>query len=250
MHLENNQIKIYIISKRTDEVNDWQLRNLDLSLVTPDMLIDEVRQLIFDVKLEQQSLFQTMSNSSRQPSENGQIYNNISNMNSINLSNMNSNNSYHNLSNNNNPDSMLSYIDQNQTGHTTNTNNNTTNYMLVSFTEFRKLVLRCLKKRDGNNSKSYIFAPKKRPIIALEMIQKEKNQETFHPKINSISETLNEIRKKRLEQNVNSSIHDAPQINISKNNITTNNNTDMSSSKLEKGMCVVFVCCLPYYYYI
>ena len=66
-----------------------------------------------------------------------------------------------------------------------------TQNMLVSFESFRKLVLKCMKRRDGTG-RSYVYVPKKKADVTLQMIQNDLKEETFQPKIdkNSISMSL------------------------------------------------------------
>eukprot|EP01038_Epipyxis_sp_PR26KG_P011579 gene11579-15507_t len=61
--------------------------------------------------------------------------------------------------------------------------------LIVNFTEFRLLVFKCMKHRNGTG-KAYIYAPKKKPEMALQMIRKELKEETFHPQIDKTSEQL------------------------------------------------------------
>jgi hypothetical protein len=69
--------------------------------------------------------------------------------------------------------------------------------MLVSFPSFRKLILQCMKKRDGTG-KSYVYVPKKKPDVTLQMIQEQLKEETFRPTIDRNSANLCLKRHKEL----------------------------------------------------
>jgi hypothetical protein len=69
--------------------------------------------------------------------------------------------------------------------------------MLVSFASFRKLVLKCMKRRDGTG-RSYVYVPKKKPDMAMQMIQEKLKEETFRPTIDRNSAALCMRRHKDL----------------------------------------------------
>jgi hypothetical protein len=64
-----------------------------------------------------------------------------------------------------------------------------TNNMLVSFDSFRALVLKCMKRRDGTG-RSYVYVPKKKADVTMQMIQNNLKEETFRPTIDKNSATL------------------------------------------------------------
>ncbi len=57
-------------------------------------------------------------------------------------------------------------------------------------------MLKCLKKREGPG-RAYVYAPKKRPDVAIRMIQQLRAEETFAPVIDSLSDTLSQRRSGR-----------------------------------------------------
>jgi hypothetical protein len=61
--------------------------------------------------------------------------------------------------------------------------------MVVSFLKFRDLILYCLSKRHGTG-KNYIYAPKKKPVVAMELINKGLAEETFAPQLDPRSAAL------------------------------------------------------------
>jgi hypothetical protein len=56
----------------------------------------------------------------------------------------------------------------------------------TSLLSFRLLVKRCLARRDGTG-KSYLYAPKKKPEVAMQMVLDEQRHETFKPFMNPAS---------------------------------------------------------------
>lgn len=69
--------------------------------------------------------------------------------------------------------------------------------MLVSFASFRKLMLECMKRRDGTG-RSYVYVPKKKPDVTIQMIQNKLKEETFRPTIDKNSAALCMRRHKEL----------------------------------------------------
>lgn len=69
--------------------------------------------------------------------------------------------------------------------------------MLVSFATFRLLMLKCMKRRDGTG-RSYVYVPKKKPDVAIQMIQNKLKEETFRPTIDKNSAALCMRRHKDL----------------------------------------------------
>jgi hypothetical protein len=67
----------------------------------------------------------------------------------------------------------------------------------VTYQQFKSLVSKCLKKREGTGH-SYVYAPKKRPEVAIQMISNQLKEETFMPSIDKIS---NNICKNRFKHN-------------------------------------------------
>lgn len=67
----------------------------------------------------------------------------------------------------------------------------------VTYQQFKSLVSKCLKKRDGTGH-SYVYAPKKRPEVAIQMISKQLKEETFAPVIDKMS---NKLCKNRYKHN-------------------------------------------------
>jgi hypothetical protein len=79
--------------------------------------------------------------------------------------------------------------------------------MRVDFRKFKELVLYCLKKRHGTG-KNYIYAPKKKPDVAMETINKVLAQETFAPQLDPKSAKLGRKRiSNRGELNLHTHTH-------------------------------------------
>jgi len=58
--------------------------------------------------------------------------------------------------------------------------------LLTSYKEFARLVRKCVRQREGVG-KHYLYAPKKRAEVALQMVLEEQREETFKPTINPAS---------------------------------------------------------------
>ena len=56
----------------------------------------------------------------------------------------------------------------------------------TSYNEFARLVRKCVRQREGVG-KHYLYAPKKRAEVALQMVLEEQREETFKPTINPAS---------------------------------------------------------------
>lgn len=61
--------------------------------------------------------------------------------------------------------------------------------LIVDFKEFSTLVRICLKKRNGPG-RTYVYAPKKKPQVTLELIQSELQEETYQPVIDKVSAAI------------------------------------------------------------
>ena len=66
--------------------------------------------------------------------------------------------------------------------------------MEVDYNQFHDLVVQCLKKREGPG-KFYVYAPRKRPDMAMAMVEEEEKEYTYRPEINPTSQ---EIAQRRL----------------------------------------------------
>lgn len=63
----------------------------------------------------------------------------------------------------------------------------------TTYREFCLLVKKCLGRREGVG-KRYLYAPKKKSEVAIQMVLAEQSNETFHPKINKASQATMEAR--------------------------------------------------------
>lgn len=61
--------------------------------------------------------------------------------------------------------------------------------VIIDFKEFGILVRKCLKKRNGPG-RTYVYAPKKRPHVTLELLQNELQEETHQPVIDKVSAVI------------------------------------------------------------
>jgi len=61
--------------------------------------------------------------------------------------------------------------------------------LIIDFKEFGVLVRMCLKKRNGPG-RNYVYAPKKRPQVTLELLQNELQEETYQPVIDKVSAAI------------------------------------------------------------
>lgn len=61
--------------------------------------------------------------------------------------------------------------------------------LIVSFDEFCELVRKCINRRNGPG-KRYVYVPKKRPDVSIELINKIRKEETFQPVINKTTSTI------------------------------------------------------------
>ena len=61
--------------------------------------------------------------------------------------------------------------------------------MLVSYASFKVLILKCMKRRDGTG-RSYVYIPRKKPDVTMQMIEEHRREETFHPRIDPNSAAL------------------------------------------------------------
>ena len=65
----------------------------------------------------------------------------------------------------------------------------TSSSVIIDFKEFSTLVRICLKKRNGPG-RAYVYAPKKKPQVTLELIQNELQEETHQPVIDKVSAAI------------------------------------------------------------
>ncbi len=61
--------------------------------------------------------------------------------------------------------------------------------LIVSFDDFCELVRKCINRRNGPG-KRYVYVPKKRPDVTIELINKIRKEETFQPSINKTTATI------------------------------------------------------------
>lgn len=132
--------KAEALMKISGSLDGWENEILDLSLVQPVMLIQEVKVLVMEVCKEREKLNDPPSSSS-------------------------------------------------SGGGGSDDDSQSKGAMTVTYQQFGALVKKCLKKREGGG-KAYVYAPRKRPEVALKMISNERAQETFCPQIDPVSDKL------------------------------------------------------------
>jgi hypothetical protein len=71
--------------------------------------------------------------------------------------------------------------------------------VIIDFKEFGILVRKCLKKRNGPG-RAYVYAPKKRPQVTLELLQNELQEETHQPVIDKVSAVI--AKERYVKKNV------------------------------------------------
>ena len=156
---------------------EWKNYLLDLDQINSDLLIPEVSELLNEVrgfKLNQLYIQNIHQNKNKQQHQKSQI--NEGEENTI------TNNNHTNNNSSSNSNILLEQYSSN---------------MLVSFHTFKKLILKCMKKRDGTG-KSYVYIPKKKSDLTMKMIEEKLKEETFHPKIDKNSILLSLRRHKEL----------------------------------------------------
>jgi hypothetical protein len=71
--------------------------------------------------------------------------------------------------------------------------------LFITFMEFKKLAMKCIRFRNGPG-KGYIFAPKKRPEVALQLQKEQLLEETFRPEIDRHSQEISKGRQEAYRQ--------------------------------------------------
>ena len=181
--------RMQVISQMSHENERWRECLLDLSLVDPEMMIDEVHTLILQVKEEFHAVkaaSKTAAHQNNKPSspQRTDSYNRSSITEALYQGGATSNGGLNTttddassaqdfLSANGDPEhtDLISAL-SNDTQQRRQALNGTTASpaaMIVNYTEFRRLVYRCLRRRDMG--KNYVFAPRKRPEVALQMVR-------------------------------------------------------------------------------
>ncbi len=61
--------------------------------------------------------------------------------------------------------------------------------LVVNYNDFCDLVHKCIHRRNGPG-KRYVYVPKKRPDVSIELINKIRKEETFQPAINKTTSTI------------------------------------------------------------
>eukprot|EP01033_Poteriospumella_lacustris_P003075 gene3075-2252_t len=66
--------------------------------------------------------------------------------------------------------------------------------LVVTFPQFKALALKCIRFRNGPG-RGYVFAPKKKPEVALQLKEAQEQEETFRPTIDARSQELTKPRQ-------------------------------------------------------
>jgi hypothetical protein len=154
----------------TNHLKDWKEKKLDVLLIKPELLINEISTLLLDMR---HVLFERWHEKQQQQQllkdKEGKKEKSIG-------------------------DSQDSKDNQNE--EVEDVMKTAPDSLLLSFTEFCNLAVKCTKHRCGPG-KGYIFAPKKKAEVAIQMKLADYSQETFHPSIDKTSEAI--IQKHRFK---------------------------------------------------
>ncbi len=150
----------------THHLKDWKEKSLDLLLIKPHLLVNEVSTLLLDMKY---MLFEKWIAKQR-------------------LKQLNQKKSPLKSPNNDKVEEKEEDEEKDQPNDQEDANVMQTapDQLLVTYEEFVKVATRCVKQRSGPG-KGYIFAPKKKADVALQMKLQEYSEETFHPEIDKVS---------------------------------------------------------------
>jgi transcription elongation factor Elf1 len=176
-------------------LQDWKEKKLDLLLINPNLLINEISTLLLDMKLvvfnqwltkqrkkllEEKNLGTTTTTKDKSKSHPKRKSDNLS-----------TNTDEYQGDDNDLESETVPKEEDYDDEHILKLE---PERLLISFPEFVRLALKCIKRRNGPG-KGYIFAPKKKLDLAIQMKLHEYSEETFHPEIGKNSEAI--ISQKR-----------------------------------------------------
>jgi hypothetical protein len=151
----------------TNHLKDWKEKKLDVLLIKPELLINEISTLLLDMR---HVLFERWHEKQQQRLKEKEEKKEKDT----------SSNSKDNQQEEEGDDVMKTAPDS----------------LFLSFNDFCRLAIKCTKHRCGPG-KGYIFAPKKKAELAIQMKLADYSQETFHPLIDKTSEAI--IQKHRVK---------------------------------------------------
>lgn len=180
--------KIHALSQ---QMVDWQSRRLDLALVQPSVMINEVSTLLLDMK--KHLLLRRSNKNNRQRKENLHGDMNRRESPTSTAADLVDGKTAKGSRAASEADEGVHADEEVDEEDNVNDAEDEEGQLLMTFQQFKDLALKCIRFRNGPG-KGYIFAPKKKPDLALQLQQNQQKEETFHPEIDKHSQEITRAR--------------------------------------------------------